>query len=82
LAEFRPLFKGVIIGNCGYTRETAEERIAEGNADIVAIGRPFITNPDLPERYGNNWPLNPADDMSLWYTTGPEGYTDYTPYKP
>jgi N-ethylmaleimide reductase len=82
LAEFRPLFKGIIIGNCGYTKETAEERIAEGNADIIAIGRPFITNPDLPERYRNNWPLNPAEDMSLWYTPGPEGYTDYTPHKP
>ena len=82
LAEFRPLFKGVIIGNCGYAKETAEERIAEGNADIIAIGRPFITNPDLPERYRNNWPLNPAEDMSLWYTPGPEGYTDYAPHKP
>ena len=82
LTEFRPLFKGVIIGNCGYAKETAEERIAEGNADIIAIGRPFITNPDLPERYRNNWPLNPAEDMSLWYTPGPEGYTDYAPHKP
>jgi N-ethylmaleimide reductase len=81
LAEFRPLFNGVIIGNCGYTMETAEERIAEGNADIIAIGRPFITNPDLPERYKNNWLLNPTDDMSLWYTAGPEGYTDYAPFK-
>lgn len=82
LAEFRLIFKGVIIGNCGYTKESAEERIAEGNADIIAIGRPFITNPDLPERYRNNWPLNPAEDMSLWYTSGAEGYTDYMPYKP
>ena len=81
LAEFRPLFQGVIIGNCGYTKETAETRIAEGNADIIAIGRPFITNPDLPERYRNNWTLNPAEDMSLWYTPGPEGYTDYAPHK-
>ncbi len=82
LAEFRPLFHGIIIGNCGYSIETAEARIREGNADMIAIGRPFITNPDLPERYKNNWPLNPADDMSLWYTPGSEGYTDYAPYKP
>jgi N-ethylmaleimide reductase len=81
LAEFRPLFKGAIIGNCGYTRETAEERLAEGNADLIAIGRPYITNPDLVERFRNNWPLNPAEDMTLWYTPGPEGYTDYMPYK-
>ncbi len=82
LAEFRSIYDGVIIGNCGYTREAAEERIAEGNADLIAFGRPFITNPDLPERFKNNWPLNPAEDMSLWYIPGPEGYTDYAPYQP
>ena len=82
LADFRPIFDGIIIGNCGYTKETAEERIAEGNADIIAFGRPFITNPDLPERFRNNSPLNPAEDMSKWYTPGPEGYTDYSPFMP
>ena len=80
LSEFRTVFQGMIIGNCGYTKESAQERIAEGNADIIAIGRPFITNPDLPERFRNNWPLNPSEDMSLWYTPGPEGYTNYEPY--
>ena len=82
LAEFRPVFKGVILGNCGYTPEDAAERIAAGDADFIAFGRPYITNPDLPERFRNGWPLNPSDDMSLWYTPGPEGYTDYGPYKP
>ena len=82
LAEFRPIFKGTIIGNCGYTKEGAEARIAEGSADLIAFGRPFITNPDLVERFSHGWPLNPAEDMSLWYTPGPEGYTDYTPFKP
>lgn len=81
LAEFRPVFKGTIIGNCGYTKEAAEERVAEGSADLIAFGRPYITNPDLPERFKNNWPLNPAEDMSLWYTPGPKGYTDYGPFK-
>ncbi len=80
LAEFRPIYNGTIIGNCGYTKEAAEERIAEGNADLIAFGRPFITNPDLPERFRNNWPLNPSEDMSLWYSPGSEGYTDYEPY--
>ena len=79
LAEFRSIYKGVIIGNCGYTKEAAEERIKDGDADIIAFGRPFITNPDLPERFRNNSPLNPAEDMSLWYTPGAEGYTDYAP---
>jgi N-ethylmaleimide reductase len=81
LAEFRPLFQGRIIGNCGYTKEAAEQRLAETTADMIAFGRPFITNPDLPERFRNNWPLNPAEDMSLWYTPGAKGYTDYAPYK-
>jgi len=80
LAEFRNVFHGIIIGNCGYTKDTAEERIAEGNADLIAFGRPYITNPDLPERFMNKWPINPSEDMSLWYTPSPEGYTDYMPF--
>jgi N-ethylmaleimide reductase len=81
LADFRPIFQGVILGNCGYTPEMAEQRIAEGDADLIAFGRPFITNPDLPERIRNGWPLAPAEDMSLWYTPGAEGYTDYPSYR-
>jgi N-ethylmaleimide reductase len=81
LADFRPMFRGVIIGNCGYTPEAAETRIAQGTADVIAFGRPFISNPDLPERIKNGWPLEPAEDMSLWYTPGAQGYTDYQPYQ-
>ena len=80
LAEFREHYDGVIIGNCGYSKEDAEQRIEAGNADIAAIGRPFISNPDLVERWQNGWELEPYEDMSLWYTEGAEGYTDYTPY--
>lgn len=80
LSDFRKIYKGVIVGNCGYTKESAQERVASGDADLVAFGRPYITNPDLPERLKNGWPLNPSEDMSLWYTPGPEGYTDYQPY--
>jgi N-ethylmaleimide reductase len=81
LSEFKPVYKGIIIGNCGYTQEDAEERIAENSADVIAFGRPFITNPDLPERFKNNWPLNPFEDMSLWYTSGSEGYSDYAKFE-
>jgi len=81
LAEFRAEYDGNIMGNCGYTKQTAEERLVAGHADLAAFGRPFITNPDLPERLRSNWPLNPADDMSLWYTPGAEGYTNYQPYR-
>lgn len=80
LAEFKAVYQGIIMGNCGYTKQSAEERIAKGDADLAAFGRPFITNPDLPERLKNDWPLNPCEDMSLWYTPGVEGYTDYKPY--
>ena len=38
-AAFRPIYQGVIVGNCGYTKEAAEERITEGNADLIAFGR-------------------------------------------
>jgi N-ethylmaleimide reductase len=81
LAEFRSVYQGTIIGNCGYTKEAAEAKIAEGNADMIAFARPYITNPDLPERFRNDWPLNPFEDMTLWYTPGAEGYSDYAPYK-
>lgn len=82
LAEFKSVYKGLIMGNCGYTKESAEERISNQEADLAAFGRPFITNPDLPLRLKNNWPLAPFDDMSLWYTPGKEGYTDYPPFDP
>lgn len=81
LAEFRPVFDGMLMGNCGYTKESADERLAEGSADMIAIGRPFITNPDLPERFRHGWPLAPCEDMSLWYCPGEKGYTDYPPYE-
>ena len=80
LAEFRKHYDGLIIGNCGYSKEDAEERLAAGNIDVAAIGRPFITNPDLVERLQNDWPLAPYDDMTLWYGGGAEGYNDYQKY--
>ena len=57
LAEFRKVFHGPLMGNCGYTQETAEKAIAEGDADLISFGRPFISNPDLVERFRNGWPL-------------------------
>ena len=80
LAEFRAVFPGAIIGNVGYTQETAESRIASGDADLIAFGRPFITNPDLVERFRHGWPLEKFDDNSKWYAFGPTGYTDYPDY--
>ncbi len=81
LAEFRPRFDQLIMANCGYTQASAEAAIRDGLADLVAFGRPFISNPDLPARFEHGWPLAPADDMSEWYTSGAEGYTDYPAYQ-
>lgn len=81
LAEFRKVFSGPLIGNCGYTQETAEVAIQEGHADLIAFGRPFISNPDLVERFANGWSLNPPADMSVWYSFDREGYTDFPKYQ-
>lgn len=80
LAEFRAIFPAPIIGNCGYTQETAEAAIKEGYADLIAFGRSYISNPDLVERFAHNWPLNPLSDVSVWYSFGAEGYVDFPTY--
>lgn len=77
LKDVKKNYSGIIIGNCGYTIESANATVSKGNADLIAFGRPFITNPDLPHRIKNDLQLAPADDMSLWYGGGAEGYTDY-----
>ncbi len=78
LAEFRNVFHGPLLGNCGYTQETAEKAIADGYADLIAFGRPFISNPDLVQRFENNWPLEePAETADLYSPTGAKGYTDF-----
>ncbi|MEL6137517.1 MAG: alkene reductase [Cyanobacteria bacterium J06626_23] len=81
LPEFRAVFAGPIIANCGYTKEAAEIAIKDNRADLVAFGRPYISNPDLVQRFANDWPLAEADDMSTWYSPGKEGYTDYPTYQ-
>jgi N-ethylmaleimide reductase len=77
LANFRTLFDGMIMGNCGYTKDGAQKRIADGDADMIAFGRPWISNPDLLTRFKHDYPLNNFDDPSTWYGGGEEGYTDY-----
>ena len=80
LSEFRTVYDGVIMGNCGYTKQDGIDRLERKETDLVAYGRPYIANPDLVERFKNDWPLTPSDDMTYWYTPGPQGYTDYLPY--
>ena len=78
LADFRQVFRGPLIGNCGYTQQTAEAAIAAGDADLIAFGRPFISNPDLVQRFKHGWPLAEPAEVSDWYLpTGAKGYTDF-----
>lgn len=80
LEEFREVFDSPLTGNCGYTKKSAEATIKAGNADLIAFGRPYISNPDLVERFANNWPLNPPADMKDWYSFDAEGYIDFPTY--
>lgn len=72
----RAVYKGTYIANGAYTAEEARTRISEGRCDLVTFGRPFIANPDLPERFRENAPLNEWDD-STFYGGDEHGYTDY-----
>ncbi|MEM9018795.1 MAG: alkene reductase [Verrucomicrobiota bacterium] len=81
LDDFREVYSGTLIGNCGYDKESAEAAVAGGHGDLIAIGRPYISNPDLVERWENGWPLNDEADVADWYTpAGAEGYTDFPRY--
>jgi N-ethylmaleimide reductase len=75
----RKHYKGTIIAAGGFTADSAEAIIAAGDADLVAFGRHFIANPDLPERFRNNWPLN-AYDRPSFFGGNEVGYTDYPVY--
>lgn len=81
LQDFRAVFKGPLMGNCGYEAATAEKAVADRAADLIAFGRPFISNPDLVERIRNGWPLAKPAAISDWYMpTGAKGYTDFSRY--
>jgi N-ethylmaleimide reductase len=75
-AALRQHFDGPWMLNNGYDRAMALDAIASGRADLVSVGRPFIANPDLVERFHKDAPLNPPDQKTL-YAGGVEGYTDY-----
>jgi N-ethylmaleimide reductase len=76
MTPIREHFKGVIIGNMGYTADEATQAIAEGKLDAVAFGTSFLANPDLPARIETNATLN-APDPAKFYSPGAAGYTDY-----
>ena len=72
----RMIYRGTLIYAGKYTVERAEEALAKGWADLIAFGRPFIANPDLPERLQQGLPLNPSD-KATFFGGGAEGFTDY-----
>ncbi len=76
---FRPVWKGVLISAGGFTGETAEAAIASGHADAIAFGRIFISNPDLPRRLREGYPLTPYN-RATFYGGEEKGYTDYSAY--
>jgi len=73
---FRRVFTNTLILSGGYDAERAEADLAAGKGDLIAVGKPFLANPDLPARWQGKHSLN-AFDTSTFYTPGPKGYTDY-----
>jgi N-ethylmaleimide reductase len=73
----RKIFIKTIILSGGYDLERAEADIQSELGDLVAFGRPFLNNPDLVERFKNNWALSKDLKMDLFYTADEKGYTDY-----
>ena len=74
--ELKRIFGGVFIANQGFSKDLAQEWLESGKADAVAFGTGFLANPDLPERFARNAPLNEVNSSTI-YAKGALGYTDY-----
>jgi N-ethylmaleimide reductase len=72
----RQIFKGTLILNGGYDARSGNEAIEKGAADLIAFGALFLANPDLPERFKKNAPLN-TPDRTTFYSGEEKGYIDY-----
>jgi N-ethylmaleimide reductase len=79
-AQIRRIFKGAILAAGGFDREGAQRIVESGDADLVAFGRFFSSNPDLPERLRRNLPLTPYDRDTFWGGDH-RGYTDFRSYE-
>ena len=75
-ATFRKLFKGTLILSGGYDAARAESDLVANKGNLIAVGKPFLANPDLVARWKTGAAVN-APDMNTFYTPGPKGYTDY-----
>ncbi len=79
-AVLRPLWNGPAIVAGGFDRARSDAALADGTADAIAFGRPYISNPDLMERLRDGVPFAPYD-RATFYGGGAEGYTDYPRYR-
>jgi N-ethylmaleimide reductase len=79
--SLRKVFKGTIMAAGGFEADTANAVVEKGSADLVAFGRHFVSNPDLPKRIEMSYPLN-THDRDTFYTFDARGYTDYPTYDP
>lgn len=81
LPVFRPMYQGNIITNGGYDRESGNQAIASGNAQLVSYGRPYLANPDLVNRFKQDAELNEPNPKTFYgmgdTEDAPVGYTDY-----
>jgi N-ethylmaleimide reductase len=77
--ELSKIFRGPVIAAGGFNPESAEASVATGDASLIAFGRHFIANPDLPKRIALGLPLNPYDRRTFYGYDG-RGYTDYPFY--
>jgi N-ethylmaleimide reductase len=75
-ALLRPVYNGVYFAGSGFTRESGARLLAAGGADAIVYGKSFLANPDLPERFKRNAPLN-EPDFATFYAGGMKGYIDY-----
>jgi 2,4-dienoyl-CoA reductase-like NADH-dependent reductase (Old Yellow Enzyme family) len=74
----RSLYSGALLLNSDYDGEAAARDIQAGRCDAVTFGRPFISNPDLPERIATGAAIAPnVNAPASWYLPGPAGYVDY-----
>ncbi len=81
LAKVRAAFPGAIIWCGGFkSREGAQAALATGLVDLIAFGRPFVGNPDLPDRLRHGWPLAEADRSTYYTRRGEIGFTDFPVY--
>jgi N-ethylmaleimide reductase len=81
--DAKTAYKGTILVNGDYTRDLGEGTLRSGAADLISYGRPYIANPDLVERFQNDWPLNPPAPYESWWdpSWGAKGLITWPAYE-